>query len=159
MNEDDSQSEPLPEAGVAQSQTTQISGLYDAHGMVTGFHVEVTKIMERRRSNRSQVTLQVSHNSDSEDTPATVEAEQILQALKQLANNSNSANFNINPHRISKLPKSLITTMPTFDEKPEMFELFRDVTQTSLKSHSQLSKRRQNQLLPLSDEGRCATDS
>ena len=51
----------------------------------------------------------------SENTPATIEADQILLALQQLATNSNSANFNNNTSRISKLPKSLTTTMPTFE--------------------------------------------
>ena len=57
----------------------------------------------------------------SENTPATIEADQILLALQQLATNSNSANFNSNISRISKLPKSLTTTMPTFDGKSEKF--------------------------------------
>ena len=74
----------------------------------------------------------------SENTPATIEADQILLALQQVATNSNSANFNNNISRISKLPKSLTTTMPTFDEKSEKFELFEDLFQTSLKIHNQL---------------------
>ena len=75
----------------------------------------------------------------SENTPATLEADQILLALQQLATNSNSANFNNNISRISKLPKSL-TTMPTFDGKSEKFELFEDLLQTSLKIHKQLTE-------------------
>ena len=55
----------------------------------------------------------------SENTSTTIEAEQILLALQQLAANSNSANLNNNVNRISKLPKSLTTTMPTFDGKLE----------------------------------------
>ena len=76
----------------------------------------------------------------SENTPATIEADQILLALQQLATNSNSANFNDNISRISKLPKSLTTTMPTFDGKSEKFELFEDLFQTSLKIHNQLTE-------------------
>ena len=53
----------------------------------------------------------------SENTPATIEADQILLALQELATNSNSANFNNNISRISKFSKSLTTTMPTFDGK------------------------------------------
>ena len=53
----------------------------------------------------------------SENTPATFEADQILLALQQLATNSNSANVNNSCNRISKLPKSLTTTMPTYDGK------------------------------------------
>ena len=76
----------------------------------------------------------------SENTPATIEADQILLALQQLATNSNSANSNNNISRISKLPKSLTTTIPTFDGKSEKFELFEDLFQTSLKNHNQLTE-------------------
>ena len=74
----------------------------------------------------------------SENTPATIEADQILLALQQLATNSTSANFNNIISRISKLPKSLTTTMPTFDGKSEKIELFENLFQTSLKIHNQL---------------------
>ena len=76
----------------------------------------------------------------SENTPATFEADQILLALQQLATNSNSAIFNNNFSRISKLPKSLTTTMPIFDGKSENFELIEDLFQTSLKIHNQLTE-------------------
>ena len=77
----------------------------------------------------------------SENTPATIEADQILLALQHLATNSNSANFNNNISRILKLPKSLTTTMLTFDGKSEMFELFEDLFQKSLKIHNQLTEK------------------
>ena len=76
----------------------------------------------------------------SENTLATIEADQTLLALQQLATNSNSANFNNNISRISKLPKSLTTTMPTFDGKSKKVELFEDLFQTSLKIHNQLTE-------------------
>ena len=76
----------------------------------------------------------------SQNTPATIEADQILLALQQMATNSNSANVNNNSNRYSKLPKSVTTTMPTFDGKPEKFELFEDLFQTSLKIHNQLTE-------------------
>ena len=76
----------------------------------------------------------------SENTPTTIEADQILLALQQLATNSNSANFNNNISRISKLPKSLTTTMPTFDGKSEKFELFEDLFRKSLEIHNQLTE-------------------
>ena len=76
----------------------------------------------------------------SENTPETIEADQILLALQQLATSSNSANVDNNSNRISKLPKSLTTTMPTFDGKSEKFELFEDLFQTSLKIHNQLTE-------------------
>ena len=76
----------------------------------------------------------------SENTPATIDADQISLALQQLATNSNSANFNNNISRISNLHKFLTTTMPTFDGKSEKFELFEDLFQTSLKIHNQLTQ-------------------
>ena len=60
----------------------------------------------------------------SENTPATTEADQILLDLQQLATNRNSANFNDNISQISKLLKSLTTTMPIFHGKSGKFELF-----------------------------------
>ena len=74
----------------------------------------------------------------SEDTPTTIEADQTLLALQQLATNSNSANFNNKLNRISKLPKSLTTTMPIFDGKSEKIKPFEDLFQKSLKNHNQL---------------------
>ena len=69
-----------------------------------------------------------------------IEADQILLAPQQLANNNNSANFDNNINRISKLPKSLTKTMPTFDGKTEKFEHFDDLFQTTLKIHNQLTE-------------------
>ena len=76
----------------------------------------------------------------SENTPVTIEADQILLTLQQLATNSNSANVNNNSNRFSKLPKSLMTTMPTFDGKSEKFELFEDLFKTNLKIHNHLTE-------------------
>ena len=90
------------------------------------------------KQKKARSTSQPQFRSDN--TPATLEADQILLALQQLATNSNSANFNNNFSRISKLPKSLTTTMPTFDGKSEKFELFEDLFQTSLKIHNQLTE-------------------
>ena len=75
----------------------------------------------------------------SENTPATIEADLILLAFQQLANNTNSATFICNFHRISKLPKSLTWTMPTFDGKSQKLELFEGLFQTSLQIHNQLT--------------------
>ena len=86
----------------------------------------------------------------SGNTPATIEADQILLALQQLATNSNSANFNNNISRISKLPKSLTTTMPTFDGKSENFELFEDSFPNEFENPQSADGRRQDKLIPLS---------
>ena len=74
------------------------------------------------------------------ETTATIEVDQVLLAFQQLANNSNSANFNNNFRTISKLSKSLTTTMPTFDGKSEKFDLFEELFQRSLKIHNQLTE-------------------
>ena len=167
--EEDSQSDPHVEAGMFNNQTTQNFGLKDCHDMVTGVQKEnlrghnmVTGIEKESLCGHNMVTgvhKEVTHCSPStssgkqkrnhstsqpqfrsENTPATIEADQILLALQQLANKYNSANFCNNINRTSKLPKSLTTTMRTFDGKYEKFELFEYLYQTSLKIHNQLTE-------------------
>ena len=145
-NEDDSQSDLHPEPGLLNSgrdarhdmamgvQRDSVMG----HDMVTGVHEEVTYCspstsLGKQKKNHSTSQPQFR----SENTPATIEADQILLAFQQLANNNNSANFH---NRISKLPKSLTTTMPTFDGKSEKFELFEDPFPTILKIHNQMTE-------------------
>ena len=196
-NEDDSQSDPHPEAGIFRGQTTQNSGPKECRDMVTGATREIRQCRdmvtgvtgeicqcrdmltgiqgeiryrpdmvrgasEEMRNGLDMVTAvredipycssgissgkQKTARSTSqpqfrsENTPATIEADQILLALQQLPTNSSSSNVNNNSNRISKLPKSLTTTMPTFDGKSEKFELFEDLFQTSLKIHNQLTE-------------------
>ena len=149
-NEDDSQSNPHPEAVLLISgrddrhdMATRVQrDCTQAHDMVTGVHEGImycspSTSSGKQKKNRS--TSQPQFRS-SENTPATIEADQILMALQQLANNNNSASFHNNINRISKLPKSLTTTMPTFDGKSEKFQLFEDLFQTSLKIHNQLTE-------------------
>ena len=108
---------------------------------MTGVHEEVTYCSPSTSSGKQKKNLSTSQPQfRSENTPATIEADQILLALQQLANNNNSANFHNNIIRISKQPKSLTTTMPTFDGKSEKFELFEDLFQTSLKIHNESSE-------------------
>ena len=76
----------------------------------------------------------------SGSTPATIETDQILLALQQMASNSKSTNFNQNIKRILKLLKSLTTTIPTVHGKSEKFELFEDLLHTFLKTHNPLSE-------------------
>ena len=182
-NEDDSQSDPHPEAGIFRGQNTQNLGPRDCRDMVTGvtgenrhcrdmvtgvqgeirYHPDmVTRGSEEMRNGldiATAVQKEIPYCSSgissgkqkkarsisqpqfrSENTPATFEAEQILLALQQLATNSISANVNNTSNRISKLPKSLTITMPTFDEKSEKFELFEGLYRTSLKIHNQLTE-------------------
>ena len=150
-NEDRPSGDPGPEVEFA----SPISGAETNPHMVTGvtreFHQHPHVAMETQeevpycststssgKQKKARSTSQPQFRS--ENTPATLEADQILLALQQLATNNNSANFNNNISRISKLPKSLTTTMPTFDGKSEKFELFEDLFQTSLKIHNQLTE-------------------
>ena len=117
--------------------TEQIGNCHD----MTGIHEEVTYCSPSTSSGKQKKIRSTSQPQFcSENTPAMIEADQSLLALQQLANNNNSANFHNNINRISKLPKSLTTTMPTFDGKTEKFELFEDLFQTSLKLHNQLTE-------------------
>ena len=134
-DEDESHKNPHPDAGTFNNQMTQNSGPEDGHGMVTrsteqirnchdiiGVHEEVNYCSPctsrgKQKKNRSTSQPQVG----SEHTPATIEGDQILLALQQLAKNNNSANFHNNITRIYKLPKSLTTTMPTFNGGSEKF--------------------------------------
>ena len=126
-NEDDSMGDPHPEAGLFRSQTTQnsgqefgpykVTGATERHDMVTGVTEEVRKgrdvvtaVQEEipycsfcfpsGKQKKSRSTSQPQFRS--ENTLATIEADQILLALQQLATNSNSANFNNNIRKISK---------------------------------------------------------
>ena len=122
---------------IVTGATQQIGNCHD----LTGVHEEVTYCSPSTSSGKQKKNRSTSQPQfRSENSPATIEADQILLALQQLANNNNSANFQNNINRISKLPKSLTTTMPTFDGTSEKFELFEDLFQTSLKFHNQLTE-------------------
>ena len=108
--------------------------------MATGVEEEITYCSPRTSSGKQKKARSKSHpHFRSENTPATIEADQILLADQQLATSSNSVDINI-INRVSKSPKFFTTTMPTFDWKSEKFELFKDLFQTSLKIHSQLTE-------------------
>ena len=109
--------------------------------MVTGVHEEVTYCSPGTSSGEQKKNRSTSQPQFlSVNTPATVEGDQFLLALQQLANNNLSANFHNSVNRISRLPKSSTTTMPTFDGKSEKFELFEDLFQTSHIIHNQLTE-------------------
>ena len=146
---DRSLNDPCPEKVCSSNHSSNPNGseLEEGHQMVTGCpeenrnsHLMVTGIQEEipycspgtssGKQKKASSTSQPQFRS--ENTPATIEADQILLALQQLATNSNSANFNNNINKMSKMPKSLSTTMPTFDGKSEKYELFEDLLQTIL---------------------------
>ena len=132
-----------------------VTGAAERHGMVTGATEEFRQHPHMMTATQEEIPYCSPSTSPgkqkkarstsqpqfrSENTPATIEADQILLALQQLATNSNSANFNNNISEISKLPKSLTTTMSTFDGKSEKIELFEDRFQTGLKNQNQLTE-------------------
>ena len=120
---------------------TRNSGPEDGHDMVTAAHEQVTYCSPSSSSGKQKENRSTSQPQfRSEKTPATIETDQYFLALQQLANNNNSANFHNNVHRISKMPKSLTTTMPTFDGESGKFELSEDLFQTSLKIHNHLTE-------------------
>ena len=116
----------------------------EASRMVTGVREEIPYCSSATSSGKIKKARSTSQpHFCSESTPATIEANEKLLALQQLSTNSNSANFNDNINRVSKLPKSLTTTMPAFDGKSEnfeYFELFEDLFQTSVKINNQLTE-------------------
>ena len=95
-----------PEQGTFQSLTTHNFGPEEGRDMVTGVHEEVTYSSPttssgKQKKNRSVIQPQ----SRSENSLATIEADQILLILQQLANNIHSANFYYKIIRISRMPK------------------------------------------------------
>ena len=101
---------------------------------VTGFRDEIPYGYPGNSSGKEEKARTLSQPQFlSEKTPATIETDQFLLALQQSATNSDSANFNNNNNRISKLPEYLTTTMPTSDGKSGQFELFEGLYQPNLK--------------------------
>ena len=156
-NENDSQSNAHPEAGLLtfgqEARHDMATGVQrererereresvDGCDMVSGVHEEVSHCSPSTSSGKQKKNRYTNQPQfRSENTPATIEADQILLALQQLANNNNSSTFHNNINRISKLPESLTTTMPTFDGKYEKLKLFEDLFQTSLNIHNQLTE-------------------
>ena len=106
-NEDDSQSNPLSESGIFNSQMTQNSGPEDGHDMVTGateqirnrhdkvagVHEEVTHCSACTSSRKQKRNHSTSQPLFRRDYASTIEADQILLTLQQLANNNSSANL------------------------------------------------------------------
>ena len=97
-NEDDSQNDPHPEAGLFHGQMTQNSRPEDGHNMVTGateqignchdmtgVHEEVTYCPPRTSSGKQKKNHSTSQPQfRSENTPATIEADQSLLAVQHL---------------------------------------------------------------------------
>ena len=113
----------------------------NGHDMVTAVQEEIPYCSSGISSGKQKKARSTSQPQfRSESTAATIEADQILLALQQLATNSISANVNNNSNKVSKLPQSITTTMPTFDGKSDKFELIEDLFQTGLKIQNQLTE-------------------
>ena len=93
----------------------------------------------------------------SENTPATIEADQILLALQQLATNSNSANFNNNIGNL-EIAKIYHNGDAYARRKiREIWTVWRSVP-NEFENLQSVDGRRQNELLPLSNAWWCSTD-
>ena len=104
-NEDASQGNAHPEAGLFNNQTTQNSGQEDRHDMVTGVHEEVTycspsTFSGKQKKNRSTFQPQFRR----ENTPVTIGADQILLALQHLANWQTTTILQISITILTKFP-------------------------------------------------------
>ena len=140
-NEHEPQCNPHPKMSISQSQNRRNFRPDCDCDMVTGDQEEITYCSPGTSSSKQKETCSTSQpHFHTQNTPATIEANKSLLAHQQLANDTNSANLNDNIHRSSKLPESLTTTMPAFDNKPERCELMDDFFQTSLKKHIQLTE-------------------
>ena len=140
-HEDRSSDDPYAEVGYFPHHFGQINSPEtetNSHVVTKNYPHMVTRGPEETRHNPHMMTA--TQEEIPYCSPATNEADQILLAVQQLATNSNSANFNNNISQISKLPKSLTTTMTALDGKSEKFELFEDLFQTSFKIHNQLTQ-------------------
>ena len=109
--------------------------------MVTETQEEIPYCSSGTSSGKQKKARSTTHPQiRSQNTTATIEADQFLLALQQFATNSNSANFYLNISRTSNFPKSHTTTRPTFKGKPEKVELVEDLFQTRLRIHNQLTE-------------------
>ena len=140
---DRSPNDPYPkvEFYVPQTWTSADSDREITSHMVTGVQEEIPYCCPGNSSGKQKKEHSTSQPKyRSENSPATTEADQILLAFQQLAANNNSTKFNNNTNRISKLAKSVTTTVSIFDGNLEKFEPFEDVFQTSLKNQNQLTE-------------------
>ena len=101
------------------------SELEESHHMVTGVEEGIPHCSPEFSSGKQKNARSTSQpHFRKENTPATTGAHQVLLALQQSVTKRYSVNFTNYINRISKLPKSFTTTMPTIDGKSEKFEVF-----------------------------------
>ena len=90
-------------------------------------------LQENKKKARSTNRLQIR----SGKTLALIEADFILLDFQQIPSNSNSAYFNKNIVRTSKLLKPLSTTISLFDGNSKKFEVFDNLFQRNMMTHKQ----------------------
>ena len=89
--------------------------------MVTGVHDEIPCCSPGTSPGVQKKTLSASEPQLlSENTPATIEADEIWLALQKLGSNRSSANFKKKEQKIHAA-KLITTTRPTFDRKSKKF--------------------------------------
>ena len=140
-NEDDSQSDLLPEASIFCNQTTQNSGPGYGKDMVTGGPEEVTycspsAFSGQQKKNHSTSPPQLR----SENNPATIEADQFLLALQQLTNNNNSAKFHNSNHKVTNCKNRPGQRCVCSTGNLKSWSPFDYFVQTNLKSANQLAE-------------------
>ena len=139
--ENESQSDPHLEAGLLRSQKTQNSGPKDDQDVFTGVHEEVIYCSLKTSSGKQKKKRSTSQlKLNGENTLLRLKQTNFCCPFSNWQITTVLQNFHNNINRISKLPKPLTTTMPTFDGKSEKFELFKDLFRTSLKVHNQLTE-------------------
>ena len=126
MIEDGSRNGPNLQVRVSLSRFIRELSTEETSYMMTGFHEGIPYCLSRSSSGKQQMRRipQVNHSFKLKTPLVSIEVDLILMDFQQLMSNSNSAYFNSNIFRVSKLSKSLTTTMPIFDGKSEKFELF-----------------------------------
>ena len=97
--------------------------------MVTAIEEEITYCSPGTSPGKQKKTRpEIQPQFCSENNLSTIEEDQILLAIQQLANNTNCAIFHSNFHQVSKFPRSLTTTVPIFEENSEKKEQFEDLS-------------------------------
>ena len=141
-NGDRSQNDAHPEVQLSACRASSLtnSDPEETAHIVTGVQ-EITYCTLRTSSGKQRKACSTSQPKFWQwENPCNKWSKPGFVALQQLASSSNSAKFNNNINRISKLPKSLTKTMPIFDGKSEKFDFFENLFHTSLKILNQLRK-------------------
>ena len=131
----------FPEMVFSACHTSNLndSGQKETRHIATRVQEEIAYCSPETSSGKQKKALCTSQpQGRCENTPSTIQSEQILLALQQLATNTNSAHFNININRISIFPSQ--QKCPPLTRNQKKTELFDDFFRTSLKIHNQINE-------------------